>query len=213
MSLEDFHRDYRSDILGTVAERVASDEGPFPSEELVFAEMVMEHIDQVGISASPTICHWNGTVGNAKLRITGYALSADETALDLFVTHYFGTDELSELKDAEAVGTAGEGVKFLLRAADGKLEAKIDPTHPVRNLVATIGSRWGSLDRLRVFVLSDGITKSKRFASKEVQGKMVSIEAMDIERLFTGASHHYPFSEWWCPKIGILNMCQCRSTK
>ena len=184
MSLADFHRDYRSDILSTVADRVASDEGPFPSEELVFAETVMEHISQANISDSPTICHWNGTVGNSKLRITGYALSSDETALDLFVTHYFGTDELSELKDSEAAATAGEGVKFLLRSADGKLEAKIDPTHPVRNLVATIGSRWGSLDRLRVFVLTDGVTKSKRFASKEVQGKMVSIEAMDIERLF-----------------------------
>lgn len=184
MSLEDFHRDYRSDILATVADRVASDEGPFPSEELVFAETVMEHISQANISDGPTVCHWNGTVGNAKLRITGYALSSDETALDLFVTHYFGTDEVRELKDSEAVGTAGEGLKFLLRSADGKLEAKIDPTHPVRNLVATISSRWGSLDRLRVFVLTDGVTKSKRFASKEVQGKMVSIEAMDIERLF-----------------------------
>lgn len=184
MSLADFHRDYRSDILSTVADRVASDEGPFPSEELVFAETVMEHISQANISDSPTICHWNGTVGNSKLRITGYALSSDETALDLFVTHYFGTDELSELKDSEAAATAGEGIKFLLRSADGKLEAKIDPTHPVRNLVATIGSRWASLDRLRVFVLTDGVTKSKRFANKEVQGKMVSIEAMDIERLF-----------------------------
>ncbi|ESX31582.1 AIPR protein [Mesorhizobium sp. LSHC440B00] len=184
MSLDDFHRDYRSDILATVAERVASDEGPFPSEELIFAEMVMEHISQVGISESPTICHWNGTIGNAKLRITGYALSSDETALDLFVTHYFGTDILNELKDAEAAATAGEGVKFLLKAASGNLEAKIDPTHPVRNLVSTISSRWHGLDRLRVFVMTDGLTKSKRFASKEVQGKMVSIEAMDIERLF-----------------------------
>jgi hypothetical protein len=184
MSLQDFHRDYRSDVLATVVERVASDEGPFPSEELVFAEMVMDHVSQVGISESPTICHWNGTVGNAKLRITGYSLSADETALDLFVTHYFGSDELIELKDSEAVATASEGVKFLLKAADGKLEAKIDPTHPVRGLVATLSSRWGSLDRLRVFVLTDGVTKSKRFASKEVQGKMVTIEAMDIERLF-----------------------------
>ncbi len=184
MSLDDFHRNYRSDIQTIVNERIASDEGPFPSEELVFAEMVMEHISQVGISDSPVICHWNGTIGNAKLRITGYALSADETALDLFVTHYFGSDELTELKDAEAAATAGEGVKFLLKAAAGNLEARIDPIHPVRNLVAIISGRWSSLDRLRVFVLTDGVTKSKRFASKEVQGKMVSIEAMDIERLF-----------------------------
>lgn len=118
------------------------------------------------------------------MRITGYALSSDETALDLFVTHYFGTTELSELRDADATSTASEGVRFLFRAANGSLDSRVDPTHPVRNLVESIRSRWNEIDHLRVFVITDGRTKTKRFASKEVQGKMVSVEAMDIERLY-----------------------------
>jgi len=44
MSLEEFHRNFRSDLQATIAERVEAGEGPFPSEELVFAEMVMEHV-------------------------------------------------------------------------------------------------------------------------------------------------------------------------
>ncbi|MDD2868649.1 AIPR family protein [Neomegalonema sp.] len=187
MSLEDFHRNFRSTLQSLVVGRAEADEGPFPSEELVFAEMVMEHLAAAGISETPTVGHWSGRVGNAQLRVTGHALSADETALDLFVAHYFGTDELSELKDAEAAATAAEGVRFLIRAASGSLDSKLDPTHPVGDLVATIRARWSGLDRLRVFVITDGRTKVKRFADKEIEGKMVGVEAMDMERLFRHA--------------------------
>lgn len=184
MSLDDFHRNFRSDLHATIAERVEAGEGPFPSEELVFAEKVMEHVTETGICEESVVCHWNGKVGNAKLRITGYALSADETALDLFVSHYFGIEQLQDLADSDATATASEGVRFLFRAASGSLDAKIDPTHPVRDLIATIRSRWSDIDRLRVFVITDGKTKTKRFANKEVHGKMVAVEAMDMERLF-----------------------------
>lgn len=179
MSLEEFHRNFRSDVLGAVAE------GAKPlSEELVFAEMVMDRVAEAEICDTPTVCHWNGTIGNAKLRITGHALSSDETALDLFVTHYFGTDELNDLRDSDAIATASEGVRFLFRAASGNLEARLDPTHPIRDFVATIRSRWSDIDRLRVFVITDGRTKTKRFSNKEVHQKMVAVEAMDMERLF-----------------------------
>lgn len=184
MTLEEFHRNFRSDLEHVIADRIETGEGRFPSEELVFAEKVMEHISETVTKEDAMVCHWNGTIGNAKLRITGYAISADETALDLFVSHYFGTDQLQELADADAGATAAEGVRFLIRAASGHLDAKIDPTHPVRDLVATIRSRWSDLDRIRVFVITDGKTKTKRFATKEVQDKMVAVEAMDIERLF-----------------------------
>ncbi|MDE2107227.1 MAG: AIPR protein, partial [Patescibacteria group bacterium] len=184
MNLEEFHRNFRSDLQAIIAERVEAGEGPFPSDELVFAELVMEHVADAGICEVPTVCHWSGKVGNTRLRITGYTLSSDETALDLFVTHYFGADELNDLRDSDAIATASEGVRFLFRAASGNLAARIDPTHPVRDLVETIRSRWGDIDRIRVFVITDGKTKTKRFSSKEVHQKMVAIEAMDMERLF-----------------------------
>jgi hypothetical protein len=190
MTLEEFHRNFRSDLQATIVERVGGGgfngggDDPFPAEELVFAEQVMEHLAATGICYDPTVCYWTGRIGNARLRITGYALSADETALDLFVTHYFGTDDLSELRDADASGSAAEGVRFLFEVAKGRLEAKIDPIHPVRDLVSLLRSKWGEIDRLRVFVITDGRTRTKRFSNKELQGKIVAIEAMDMERLF-----------------------------
>lgn len=188
MSLEDFHQNFRSDIQSVIEDRSGENgegwEGSYPSEELVFAEMVMGHMAEVGICEDPMVCYWSGKIGNAKLRVTGYAISADETAFDLFVTHYFGTDNLQDLAVSDAAGTASEGVRFLFRAASGSLDAKIDPTHPIRDLVATIRTRWSGIDRLRVFVITDGKTKTKRFSNKEVLDKMVAIEVMDMERLF-----------------------------
>ncbi len=196
MDLEEFHRNFRSDVHAAIVERVAAGEGPFPSEELVFAEKVMEHVSDVGICEEATVCHWNGRIGNSKLRITGYSLSSDGTALDLFVTHYFGSEELQDLPDADAVATASEGVRFLFQAAGGTLDAQIDPTHPIRDLVTTIRSRWNEIDRIRVFVITDGKTRTKRYANKEVRGKFVGVEAVDIERLFrhTGEGARYELS-------------------
>ena len=184
MSLEEFHRSIRAAIQATVSDRIQSGEGNFPSEELIYAEIAMQQIADANICDSPTICHWTGTIGNARLRITGYALSADETCLDLFVTRYFGTDEIEKLRDAEATATAKEGIKFLFEAASGRLTSKLEVSGDIYELVMFIRERWSSLEQLRVFVVTDGQTKSKRFTPKEVQGKIVAIEAMDIERLY-----------------------------
>lgn len=184
MSIEEFHRGIRSEIQAIVAERILSDDGTFPSEELIYAELAMEQVANANICDSPTICHWTGTIGNARLRITGYALSNDETCLDLFVTRYFGTDEIENLRDSEATSTAKEGIKFLFEAAGGRLASRMEASGEIYELVLFIKEHWSSLEQLRVFVVTDGQTKSKRFAPKEVQGKIVAIEAMDIERLY-----------------------------
>lgn len=184
MSLEDFHTNFQSDIQTIIADRVQEGEGPFPSEELVFAELVMEHIAEAGICEPAIICHWNGKIGNAKLRVTGYSLSTDETLLDLFITNYFGTPELHDLRDPDVIATASEGLRFLFRAAEGKLEERIDPTHPIQQLVTTVRSKWKELDQVRVFVITDAKTKTKRFSNKEILNKMVAVESMDMERLF-----------------------------
>jgi hypothetical protein len=184
MSIEEFHRGIRSEIQAIVAERILSDDGTFPSEELVYAELAMEQVANANICDSPTICHWTGSIGNARLRITGYALSGDETFLDLFVTRYFGTEEIENLRDSEAASTATEGIKFLFESASGRLASRMEASGEIYDLVLFIKERWSSLEQLRVFVVTDGQTKSKRFAPREVQGKIVSIEAMDIERLY-----------------------------
>lgn len=187
MSLETFHLTFRHSIQETVAERVAANEGLYPSEELVFAEMVMERLEEARICDDATVCHFTGRDGNAKLALSGYSFSMDDTSLDIFVTKYFGSDTLTDLGRQEVAATATQAFRFLKRAQSGRLEGKIDPTHEVRLLIERIRTLWAQLDRIRIFVITDGVTKEKRFKDNEIDGKTVGIEAVDIERLFRHA--------------------------
>lgn len=184
MDLEQFHHGFRGLVQSTIAERVQANDGPFPSEELVFAELVMEHVANAGICEPATVCHWSGSIGAGKLRITGYALSSDETRLDLFVTHYLGADEIVALGDPVIGSVAAEGVRFLFHASNGKLLSRVEPSNDVYGLISTVANLWADLDQLRVFVITDGRTKAKHFSTKEVHGRIVAVEAMDIERLY-----------------------------
>lgn len=184
MNLSEFHAEFRNHVLGVMAERAGNPDEAFPHEELVFAELAMDDVSAAGISEAPEVCHWEGTIRNAKLRISGYSISMDDTRIDLFLTYYLGTDHLSQLRDSDVATVAKAAVQFAANAGGGKLSGRLDPTSPVLELVETLERRWHDLDQLRVIVLTDGQTKSKHFTPREVEGRLVQVEAMDMERLF-----------------------------
>ncbi|WP_417523691.1 AIPR family protein [Marinovum sp.] len=184
MNLSEFHSEFRNHVQGVMAERASNPDEAFPLEELVFAELVMDDVSAAGISESPEVCHFEGTIRNAKLRISGYGISADDTRIDLFLTHYLGTDHLTQLRDSDVAAVARAAVQFAANAGTGKLSGRLDPTSPVMELVQTLELRWSDLDQLRVIVLTDGQTKSKHFTPREVEGRLIQVEAMDMERLF-----------------------------
>lgn len=184
MDLNEYHQGLRARIAAEVSERAASDEFPFPSEELVFAEIVMAHLADAGLTDSPEVCHWSGKLGNSRLRISGYAFSDEAESLDLFVTDYHGSEELRQITDTDALGTAKLGIMFLINAAKGKLGRVVDPSHEVTTLLAAVEARWAEVDQGRVFVITDGQSKSKHLRKQEIEGKPVSVEVIDVERLF-----------------------------
>ncbi|OCX63162.1 AIPR protein [Thioclava sp. SK-1] len=184
MNLSEFHAEFRNHVQGVMAERACNPDEAFPQEELIFAELAMDDVSAAGISEAPEVCHWEGTIRNAKLRISGYSISGDDTRIDLFLTHYLGTDHLTQLRDSDVGGVAKAAVTFAANAGAGKLSGRLDPTSPVLELVETLERRWHDLDQLRVIVLTDGQTKSKHFSAREVEGRLIQVEAMDMERLF-----------------------------
>jgi hypothetical protein len=184
MTLSEFHAEFRNHVRGVMSERASNPDEAYPHEELVFAELAMDDVSAAGISEAPEVCHWESTIRNAKLRISGYSISADDTRIDLFLTHFLGTDHLSQLRDSDVAMVAKAAVQFAANAGAGKLSGRLDPTSPVLELVDTLERRWHDLDQLRVIVLTDGQTKSKRFTPREVEGRLVQVEAMDMERLF-----------------------------
>ena len=164
-------------------------------EELVYANIVMDHMAEIGMTFEPVQCHFEGKIGNAILRLSGYALSDDSDQLDLFVSLYQGVDEPTRIPDAETKTAVEQCFRFLSLCAQGKLASKLDPTNDVRSLAETLQAIYNELEQIRIFVITDRIANSKSFKTKEVNGKAVRLEVMDIERLHRHTSEGKPRDE------------------
>lgn len=187
-SLLDFLRETQSEVKSQMREGALY-------EELIFAGIVMEHMSDIGMTFDPVECHFEGTVGNAILRLSGYSVSDDSDQLDLFVSLYAGVDELTPITDSEAKVAAERCLRFLTLCAEGKMAQKLDPSSDVRSLAVTLQTIFNDLEQIRVYVITDRVAKSKSFKTRDIGGKAVRLEVMDIERLHRHMSEGKPRDE------------------
>ncbi|MFM0298725.1 AIPR family protein [Paraburkholderia sediminicola] len=164
-------------------------------DEMVFAEVVMQHMSEIGMTFEPVVCHYQGRADRAVLRLSGYAISDDADQLDLFVSMYEGVNEITPVPDSETLLALKQCLAFLARSADGKMASDLDDSSDVKSLALTIQSIYNGLEQVRVFVLTDKLAKSKSFQTREIAGKAVRLEVMDIERLYRHWSEGKPRDE------------------
>mgnify|MGYP001490619540 CR=1 FL=1 len=188
MELSDFLRETQAEVRSQMA-----DGSPFA--EMIFSEIVMQHMSEIGMTFEPVVCHFHGRVGNAILRLSGYAMSDDADQLDLFVSLYQGFDEPTLIPEADTKTAVEQCIRFLALCAEGKLAEKLDPASDVYSLALTLREIYNDLEQVRVFVLTDGVAKAKSFKTREIAGKSVRLEVMDIERLHRHWSEGKPRDE------------------
>jgi len=187
-SLLDFLRETQSEVKSQMREGALY-------EELVFAGIVMEHMSEIGMTFDPVECHFEGTVSNAILRLSGYSISDDNDQLDLFVSLYAGVSELTPVTDSEAKVAAERCLRFLTLCAEGKMAQKLDPSSDVCSLAKTLQAIFNELEQVRVYVITDRVAKSKSFKTRDIGGKAVRLEVMDIERLHRHTAEGKPRDE------------------
>jgi hypothetical protein len=164
-------------------------------EELVFCGIVMDHLSEIGMTFEPVECHFEGKVGNANLRLSGYSLSEENDQLDLFVSLYANVDDPTPVPDAETKTAVEQCLRFLSLCAEGKMAPKLDPSSDVRSLAETLQAIYDDLEQVRVYVITDRVAKSKSFKTRDIGGKAVRLEVMDIERLHRHWSEGKPRDE------------------
>ena len=194
MELADFLRQTQADVRSQVDER-RGEPGPYPYAESIFAEVVMEHMSDIGMTFDPAVCHYTAKVQNAKLRLSGYAVSEESDQLDLFVSLYAGVDEVTSIPDSETKRAAEQCFRFLGRSAEGRLASTMEKSNDAYELVLTIQESYSRLDQIRIYVLTDRRAKAKNFKSREIRGKTIKLEVMDIERLHRHWSEGKPRDE------------------
>jgi hypothetical protein len=195
MELADFLRQTQAEVRSEIGERLGSAGNGYPYPESVFAEVVMQHMSQIGMTFDPQVCHYSAKVGNAPLRLSGYAMSEDADQLDLFVSLYSGADDLTAISDTETKTAADQCLRFLAKCAERRLASTMDESNDAYALTLTIQECYPNLDQIRVYVLTDRQAKAKNFKPREVSGKTVKLEVMDIERLHRHWSEGKPRDE------------------
>ena len=195
MELGEFLLQTRAEVKEAIADRLSVPGGAYPYEETVFTEVIMEHMTEVGMTFEPQACHYSATVGNAKLRLSGLAVSDDGDQLDLCVSLYEGVETLTPISDTETKRAAEQCLRFLTRCAEGRLASTMDQSNDAYNVAHTIHESYPSLDQIRIFVLTDKLAKAKSFKPRNVKGKTIKLEVMDIERLWRHWSEGKPRDE------------------
>lgn len=113
MDLSAFLSNTNERVRMEVAERLQDAAAPYPNDELIFSEVVMRHMADIGMTDDPQVCHYVGKVGNANLRLAGYAVSEDLDTLDLFASLYRGVDTPTTVPDADVRQAAQQCLQFL----------------------------------------------------------------------------------------------------
>jgi hypothetical protein len=184
MELIDFLRNTQSEVREDMASRALEPGETLPFAELVFTEIVTRHMEEIGMTFDPQICHYSARVGNGILRLSGYALSEDADQLDLYVSLYDGCDAITAIPDTETIRAAEQCARFLTQCVSGSLGAAMDESHDAYALVQTVEKAYPGIDQIRIYVLTDRKAKTRNFQSRVIQGKTIRLEVMDIERLF-----------------------------
>lgn len=195
MELEEFLRQTKAEVDVQIGDRMNALEQPYPYPESVFCEIVMQHMSDIGMTFEPQVCHYSAKVGNANLRLSGFALSDEADQLDLFVSIYAGVDEVVPIPDSETKSAAEQCLRFLARCAEGRLASLMDESNDAYELAVTIQGAYAELDQIRIYVLTDRKARSKNFKNREVGGKTIKLEVMDIERLHRHWSEGRPRDE------------------
>jgi hypothetical protein len=84
------------DFLHQTQNDVRTREGG-PYAELTFAEVVMQHMSDIGMTYEPQVCHYSAKVANANLRLSGFSISEEADQLDLFVSLYSGAENIQPI--------------------------------------------------------------------------------------------------------------------
>lgn len=184
MELSEFLQQTQMEVREEMASRTANPGEALPFAEMIFTEVVTRHMSEIGMTFEPSVCHYAAKVGSSNLRLSGYAISEELDQLDLYVSLYDGVDEITPIPDAETTRAAEQCARFLTLCVDGKLASKLDESNDAYRLVLTIEQAYQDLEQIRIYVLTDRKAKIKNFQSREVNGKTIKLEVMDIERLF-----------------------------
>jgi hypothetical protein len=151
--------------------------------ELVFTDVFTRHMAEAGLTFAPQVCHYDAKVEEGAVRLSGYALSADTEQLDLYVSVYRGEDTPVAVDDRDVLDAGAQCARFLRLCVQGTLSDSVDESHDAYALIQTLGLAFPSIARIRIYVLTDGLSAAPEMPNFTIADRVVVTEVIDIAYL------------------------------
>ncbi|MBF0426048.1 MAG: AIPR family protein [Magnetococcales bacterium] len=183
--MDDELRKFAIDFNAEVLERaMGAGDGQGDFKETSFTELVLEHLEEYGVTETPHVAYFEGRVGKAIARVNGYAVNEEEDTLDLFSTVFMNAGEPARIPPDELRKAAEQPVRFF-DGACRELHKTMEPASESFAMAGRIHELRKQIKNVRVFILTDGMSSKKEISPMALPGgAQIDFHVWDIERLF-----------------------------
>jgi hypothetical protein len=183
MAEQDDLATFAAHLSEDVHERAIGGDGGAEFRENAFADVVSEHLAEIGMIEDPVICYHEGRVGNGVVRLNGYAAPDDSDRLDLIVALFIGRGRPETVAGEDLVRIATQAARAI-QAAKRHVHEKMEKSSDAYAMMRRISEFLASgMKRVRVFVLCDGVAAARRIKPTTISGIDVRFELYDLRRL------------------------------
>ena len=190
--------------LRIFAERLSSDvrdramggglSGKKNFRENAFTEIVVEYLSEIGMVENGEVCHCETRVGRGIGKVSGFGFNDDEDTLEVFTSVFLDSGTPNTLSSDDIRKGAERAARFVEATFSG-IHQDMEVASDAHSMASRMHELEEHLDRIRIFVLSDGVTQLKQLDATEINGITTKFEIWDIERLFRGMQSGLPRDE------------------
>lgn len=186
-----FSQRLQAEVYERVLEGEAGEGSPYP--ECAFTDVVSEYLSELGAIENPEVFYYEGTgARGAQMSVNGYALSEERDRLVLFATIFQQKDiAMSPLSKEDVVRAVIKARRVFESASEG-FHKKMEPASREHDMFLRIHEAMGSIEEVRILVLTNSKTPTKRLENEDAVGTPVKVEVWDVERLFRGMMAELP---------------------
>jgi len=168
------------DLNGEIHDRASA--GAIPVED-AFCELVLEYLSDAAIVENASVAKFEGHIGRGIGRVSAYGVGDDEDTLDLFVTVFLDAGEPTKLPPDEIRKATEQAVRYGENALKG-LHTTMPASSDAYSMTARISELADRIERIRVFVFTDGISAliGAKIPDRQSAGKTWSFDIWDSER-------------------------------
>lgn len=185
MAEKDISKYYQSLYQDIRATQLSEEDGG--NSEQIFTQIAINNLADAGETENASLAFDKKVSGNNKHQINAYAISDNYETLDLFITIFKGTDDISTITKSD-VETAQKRISnFFKKSITKTYVHEIEESSEIFQLVNTLANYdeiKENLVRVNAIILSDGLYKGEFPNSEKINNYTVFYRVVDIQFLY-----------------------------